>query len=107
MNLHAAGPPFTFEPRTVGEFVFRIEEGAGYAASGQIVGPGYFRVDLIATRDAIFVASTESWEAVVAIEPDEQWNAEESGDGRAGEHGWPGCTVGSWASSSCWRRINS
>lgn len=62
---------FTYEQQRIPERIYRIEESRGYESSGDLWSPGYFRVDLDADLPAAFVASTESWETVFAIPPEE------------------------------------
>jgi predicted glycogen debranching enzyme len=62
---------FTFEPQHIGEFLYRVEKSRGYAASGELWVPGYFRLDLARDRPATLVASTEGWESIHAMRPDE------------------------------------
>jgi predicted glycogen debranching enzyme len=76
VKLEGDRTAFTHEPRSVGEMVFRIEKGRGYAAVGTLWTPGYFRVDLHPGRSVTFVASTESWEAIQALSPPVAWQTE-------------------------------
>lgn len=73
LRMKLCGPQsaFTAEPRYVEELVYRIEKSRGYASSGQVWAPGYFRVDLDKDRPASLVASSESWEAIGALRPEE------------------------------------
>ena len=54
------------------EVLYRVEESRGYdARRATLWSPGYFRVDLTRDQDATLVASTESWETMLALQPDE------------------------------------
>ncbi len=55
---------------------YRVEESRGYDATGDLWSPGYFRVDLALHGQAAVTASTEAWETVRALEPDEALAAE-------------------------------
>ncbi len=50
--------------------LYRVEESRGYDSRGGLWSPGFFRADLSAGRPAVLVASTESWETVLALKPD-------------------------------------
>jgi predicted glycogen debranching enzyme len=78
LALHIAGerPAFTLDGKQLQDVLYRVEESRGYRASGALWSPGYFRVDLEPGRDAVVVASTESWETLRALDPDEAWSAE-------------------------------
>jgi predicted glycogen debranching enzyme len=76
MQLRGRQPAFTFEPRTLAQLLYRTEGSRGYDAQGDLWTPGYFRVDLGRGEDAHFVASTEPWEIVESLQPEEAAAAE-------------------------------
>ena len=76
LKLQGERSAFTHEPKTVGELVFHIEKGRGYASVGTLWSPGYFRVDLVPQGAVALVASTESWESIQALTPAAAWQAE-------------------------------
>ena len=82
LKLFGERSAFTYDPQTVHELAFFIEKGRGYAFTGKIWSPGYFRVDLNGPAEsaeppaATLVGSTESWETVTALEPSKAWKAE-------------------------------
>ncbi len=76
LKLQGERTAFTHEPQTVGELVFRIEKGRGYASVGTLWSPGYFRVDLVPQGAVALVASSESWESIQALTPAAAWQAE-------------------------------
>jgi len=53
------------------EVFLRVEADRGYDSRGTMWTPGYFAADLSPGRDAAFVASTEPWHTVLALEPEE------------------------------------
>jgi predicted glycogen debranching enzyme len=55
---------------------YRIERARGYDSEGSLWSPGYFRMDLTEGEEAAFVASTESWETILAVEPKAALEAE-------------------------------
>jgi predicted glycogen debranching enzyme len=64
-------PSFVTEHRHLTEVLYRMEQQRGYAATGQLWSPGYFRAEL--TRDApvSLIAGTEDWSSMLAFGQDE------------------------------------
>jgi hypothetical protein len=56
--------------------LYRIEEQRGYEAQEYLWSPGYFRVDLAPDHEATLIASTETWETMLALEPRAAYAAE-------------------------------
>src|SRR5207248_8134095 len=52
------------------------EKARGYASSGELYSPGYFRADLKPETPVSLTASCESWPAIEALPPDESEIAE-------------------------------
>jgi predicted glycogen debranching enzyme len=76
LHLHGDDTAFTIQGRLLGEQLYRVEQSRGYEAQGTLWSPGYFRVNLRRERPASLVASTESWETVFALDPDQALEAE-------------------------------
>jgi predicted glycogen debranching enzyme len=76
MMLHGEDSSFTVYGRKLTEVVYRIEESRGYEHRGDLWSPGHFWADLTNDRDATFVASTESWENIQALPPQQARDAE-------------------------------
>jgi len=76
MMLYAQRAAFTSQPRKLVEVLYRLEESRGYEAKGDLWTPGYFRADLTPDHDVTLLASTEAWESVGALAPDEVFTAE-------------------------------
>ena len=55
---------------------YRTEERRGYAYTGELWSPGYFSVDVTKEVTATLVGSTENWEMVRALSPEEAQAAE-------------------------------
>ncbi|MFA7557274.1 MAG: amylo-alpha-1,6-glucosidase [Hydrogenophaga sp.] len=53
------------------EVFLRVEADRGYDSRGSMWTPGYFVADLGPGRDAAFIASTEPWHTVLALDPQE------------------------------------
>ncbi len=58
------------------QLFYRMEHRRGYDAEGAVWSPGYFRTDLNVADEATLVASTEPWDTVLAIGPQEALAAE-------------------------------
>jgi predicted glycogen debranching enzyme len=67
---------FTIDGRVVQALQYRIEESRGYDATGDLWSPGLFRVDLAPGQDATLIASTERWETIRALSPEQARAAE-------------------------------
>src|SRR5262249_5319581 len=76
LYLHAHRPACTLETSFVRDIHYRVEESRGYEALGTLWAPGYFRADLAAGQAVTLVASTEPWEPVLALSPEEALAAE-------------------------------
>jgi predicted glycogen debranching enzyme len=77
MRLYGRRPVFTVEEQTVPHLRYRVEQRRGYDAEGDLWSPGYFKVDLLDGQDATLVASTEDWETLTALAPDQALQAEQ------------------------------
>lgn len=67
---------FTFDKKTVEEVLYRIEESRGYESRGDLWSPGYFHAELKPGQDCTVVASTESWEILQAMLPQQAFQTE-------------------------------
>jgi predicted glycogen debranching enzyme len=78
VKLHLAGErtSFVIEPRAVPDIAYVTEESRGYASRGKLYSPGRFRADLAPGGEVALVASTESWDTVLAITAREALAAE-------------------------------
>nr|HEX4317220.1 amylo-alpha-1,6-glucosidase [Kofleriaceae bacterium] len=71
LRFVAPGESFVIEPRAVDDLGYVIEESRGYASRGRLYSPGRFRGALTRGRDVALMASTESWDTIMAVSPDE------------------------------------
>jgi predicted glycogen debranching enzyme len=76
MRICGERPAFTIEGNEVQNLVYRIERDRGYDYVGALWSPGYFRADLAKGQDITLIASTEAWEAILALGPAEAAAAE-------------------------------
>jgi predicted glycogen debranching enzyme len=67
---------FTLASHNTRVLLYRIEQSRGYESTGELWCPGYFRVDLLPEHDATLIASTESWETIRALTPEQAIAAE-------------------------------
>jgi predicted glycogen debranching enzyme len=58
------------------DFFYRVEAARGYPARGRLWTPGRFRAELQPGEDCTLIASTEGWETVHALTPQQALQAE-------------------------------
>jgi len=71
LALHAAEGAFTVDDYAIEDVRYLLEEHRGYEPAGPLWSPGYFRATLAPGRNVTLIASTESWETIAAINPDD------------------------------------
>ncbi len=78
LRLLAQGPgvAFTFDRKETGSIPYRTEKSRGYEWQGSLWSPGYFRADLGEGQAITLTASTEDWETVRALSPEDAFAAE-------------------------------
>jgi predicted glycogen debranching enzyme len=76
MLIQGAEAAFTFDRRYIQELLYWTEEVRGYESRGDLWSPGYFHVNLTNDHQATLVASTESWETLGALPPEEAFRTE-------------------------------
>jgi predicted glycogen debranching enzyme len=78
LRLKIYGPRATFalDGGKLQNVHYRTEEGRGYDHTGELWSPGYFSVDLTRDATATLVGSTESWELIRALSPEDAQGAE-------------------------------
>jgi predicted glycogen debranching enzyme len=70
---HAA---LTLHEKGTSPITYEVEQHRGYAFAGSLWSPGYFRADLTAGESVTLVASTEPWDVIEALTPEEAARAE-------------------------------
>ncbi len=78
LAVHGIRAAFTVEEQRLAEVVYRIEGSRGYDQQGDLFSPGHLRLDLDRGAPVTLVASTEPWEIVRALSPDEAARAEQA-----------------------------
>jgi predicted glycogen debranching enzyme len=73
--LYGESGALTLESRRMSEIFYRVEHRRGYPSLGQFWSPGYFRATLSRTHPVTLVASTESWETLLVLPPQEALRA--------------------------------
>lgn len=76
LKLEGQRAKFTLDSQIVSNIFFRIESRRGYESIGDLWSPGYFKVDLHPEKTATLIASTEGWETIQALSPQEAIQAE-------------------------------
>jgi predicted glycogen debranching enzyme len=76
LQLHAERGAFTLDERGSSAVPYEMERRRGYAAVGPLWSPGYFRADLGPGADVTVAASTDEWDAFLALTPDAAAQAE-------------------------------
>ena len=76
MQLHGREAAFTIAPAKIPQVVYRIEQQRGYSYEGELWSPGYFRVNLTERSTATLVGSTESWDIISVLGPEDVLAAE-------------------------------
>jgi predicted glycogen debranching enzyme len=76
MLLYGQRGTFTLEGKNIHDIYYRIEAKRGYEDTGDLWSPGYFGMDLAKGLSATVVASTEGWDTIRALKPEEAIAAE-------------------------------
>src|SRR5256885_1269074 len=76
MKLCQCDSAFTISAKQIPEVVYRTEQSRGYVYEGNLWSPGFFHVDLEETDSVTLVGSTEKWEVVEVLNPNEAQAAE-------------------------------
>src|SRR5260370_301969 len=76
MQLHGREAAFTIAAAKIPQVVYRIEQQRGHSYEGELWSPGYFRVDLTERSTATLVGSTESWDIISVLGPEDVLAAE-------------------------------
>jgi predicted glycogen debranching enzyme len=74
--LHGEDKAFTVVPELLSSLVHDLEQHRGYECCGDLWSPGYFRLMLSPGHPGTLVASTEPWETIFALSPQDLPHAE-------------------------------
>jgi predicted glycogen debranching enzyme len=67
---------FTIDRQAVEGLLYRIEQRRGYDHEGGLWSPGYFHQEIGPGEGLTLIASTESWDTIYALRPEEAYLAE-------------------------------
>lgn len=76
LKIFGTRATFTLDGGKLNDMFYRLEFERGYDNTGELWSPGYFSVDVTAETTATLIASTESWEIVTALLPEDAFEAE-------------------------------
>ena len=76
LMVHGPATAFTFDRKESTLIPYRTERHRGYEWEGSLWSPGYFRADLGEGDRTTLVASTEEWNTICALAPEEVLRAE-------------------------------
>jgi len=77
MRICDCASAFTISAKRILQVVYRTEQSRGYAYEGNLWSPGFFHVDLAENDRATLVASTEKWDIIEVLGPQEALAAEQ------------------------------
>jgi predicted glycogen debranching enzyme len=76
MTLLGPNTELVLEGGSFEEFFYRIEASRGYPSRGRVWTPGRFRAKLAPGEECTLVASTQSWDTIQALTPEQARQAE-------------------------------
>lgn len=76
LSLHGDRHALTLDAKGAAAVPYEMERRRGYASIGTLWSPGYFRADLAPGRDVTLIASTEPWDAILALSPGDAFGSE-------------------------------
>lgn len=90
MMLYGIKGALTYDGGSMQELLYRREADRGYDSRGMLWSPGNFSTDLLPGQDATLVASTEPWEIMLSLTPEEALASELERRSRLLSRGSPG-----------------
>jgi len=76
LKIYGKRATFALDGGMLQNVYYRAEDRRGYACVGELWSPGYFSVDVSKDVSATLVGSTESWETLRALSPEDAQAAE-------------------------------
>ncbi|HLW35285.1 MAG TPA: amylo-alpha-1,6-glucosidase [Chthoniobacterales bacterium] len=76
MKICRCQSDFNVAPKHLTQVLYRIEQSRGYTFEGDLWSPGFFHVDLAKERSVTLVGSTEEWDIIEVLSPDQAHGAE-------------------------------
>jgi predicted glycogen debranching enzyme len=76
ISIYGAPAAFTFDRRYIEQVVYYTEEVRGYESRGDMWSPGYFHAQFTSETTVALVASTETWDNITALPPEDSIGTE-------------------------------
>ncbi len=76
MALCGKDGAFSIDSLCIRDVLYTLEQSRGYIHQGDLWSPGYFTIELDPGHDATLIASTESWDIISALQPQQAFDAE-------------------------------
>ncbi len=76
LKVNGGDPMFILKGLRLDNVLYPVEESRGYQARGDLWSPGYFRLSVERGTPASFLASTETFEAMTVLSPEQFLDAE-------------------------------
>ena len=76
MKICRCQSDFTVSPTHLTQVLYRLEQSRGYTFEGDLWSPGFFHVDLGKESSVTLVGSTEEWDIIEVLSPEEEDVAE-------------------------------
>jgi predicted glycogen debranching enzyme len=77
MELMGKAAAFNIDSNTIHDVIYSIEQSRGYIYQGDLWTPGRFSIEIDASHDASLVVSTENWNVMAALTPQQAFDAEQ------------------------------
>jgi predicted glycogen debranching enzyme len=77
LRLESQAARLVLDGGRVRNIFYRVEAARGYESSGPLWSPGYFETQMRSGETAALVASTDNWDAILAINSEQSLQAEE------------------------------
>jgi predicted glycogen debranching enzyme len=77
MELLGQAAAFNMDCQLLRDLIYSVEKSRGYIYQGNLWSPGYFAIDVDPGHDATLVASTENWNILSALTPQQALDAEQ------------------------------
>lgn len=94
ISLYGPGKGFVLDGGRFKTVFYRVEQSRGYECRGQLWSPGFLRATLRAGETFTVVASTEPWEKILALQPEEAFRNEHTRRRKLIEAASPAAKIG-------------
>lgn len=94
MTIHGNASGLLLDGGSFSDFFYRIESARGYPDHGRVWSPGHFVADLRPGHECTLVASTDSWDTILALDPAQALQSERGRRDRLLEQAHPAARTG-------------